>query len=70
MPVVTIFLDSVVCAACAETDVACGLKKKDGRWFCKRCLADNRPAVVEDRVVISRSTFLRSEFLPKEERDR
>lgn len=35
---ITLFTDTVKCSACHEVDMYNGLKKKNDRWYCKKCL--------------------------------
>lgn len=36
---ITLFTDTVKCSSCHEVDMYNGLKKKNDRWFCKKCLS-------------------------------
>ncbi len=41
---ITLFTDSVKCTACGELDMARGLKKKNGSWYCPKCVQHHFPA--------------------------
>ena len=38
---ITLFTDTVKCSSCHEVDMYNGLKKKNDRWYCKKCLSSD-----------------------------
>ena len=39
---ITLFTDSVKCNTCNELDLAHGLKKRNDRWYCRKCVGEKQ----------------------------